>query len=167
MAEARVARGFGLMDRDFRGYGATPPDPQWPGGARLAASFVVNVEEGAELTRGDGDEANEFVHEVTEAIDGGPDLLMESHFEYGTRAGYWRIAELMDRFGVKATFSASARALERSPWMAADIVARGHEISAHSYRWERHAHMAEAEERAVIDRTVEAIRSAADRKSVV
>ncbi len=166
MADGQRPRGFGLMDRDFHGYGATPPDPQWPGGARLAVSLVVNVEEGAELSLGDGDEANEAAHEVTEAIEGGPDLLMESHFEYGTRAGYWRIADLLDRFGVRATFSASARALERSSWLAADIVARGHEVSAHSYRWERHAQMVEADERAVIARTVAAIRSAAGRRPV-
>ena len=99
--------------RDFRGYGDRPPDPRWPGDSRLAVSVVVNVEEGAELSLADGDERNEFVHEVVEEVVGAPDLCMESHFEYGMRAGYWRIAELLDRFGVKATFSASA-----APWNA-------------------------------------------------
>jgi peptidoglycan/xylan/chitin deacetylase (PgdA/CDA1 family) len=152
--------------RDFEGYGGHPPDPGWPGGSRLAVSIVVNVEEGAELSLADGDERNEFVHEVVEEVVGKPDLCMESHFEYGMRAGYWRIADLLDRFRVKATFSASARALERSPWLARDLRARGHEISAHSYRWERHAHLEEAEERDVIARTVAAIETAAGARPV-
>jgi allantoinase len=152
--------------RDFQGYGSRPPDPRWPGESRLAVSIVVNVEEGAELSIADGDERNEFVHEVVEEVVGVPDLCMESHFEYGVRAGYWRIAELLDRFGIKATFSASARALERSPWLARDIRARGHEISAHSYRWERHAHLDERAEREVIRRAVTAIAAAAGTRPV-
>ncbi len=159
-------RGFGLPPRDFRGHGAEPIDPRWPDGARLALSFVVNVEEGAELSLADGDERNEFVHEITDEVKGAPDLCMESHFEYGTRAGYWRIADLLERYGVKATFSASARALERSPWLGRDIVGRGHEVSAHSYRWERHAYMDEAEERAAIARAIEAIRTATGERPV-
>jgi allantoinase len=152
--------------RDFQGHGSRPPDPRWPGESRLAVSIVVNVEEGAELSLADGDERNEFVHEVVEEVVGVPDLCMESHFEYGVRAGYWRIAELLDRFGVKATFSASARALERSPWLARDIRARGHEIGAHSYRWERHAHLDERAEREVIRRAVTAIAAAAGARPV-
>jgi allantoinase len=152
--------------RDFQGHGSRPPDPRWPGESRLAVSIVVNVEEGAELSLADGDERNEFVHEVVEEVVGVPDLCMESHFEYGMRAGYWRIAELLDRFGVKATFSASARALERSPWLARDIRARGHEIGAHSYRWERHAHLDERAEREVIRRAVTAIAAAAGTRPV-
>ncbi|MGF1658273.1 MAG: polysaccharide deacetylase family protein [Rubrimonas sp.] len=152
--------------RDFFGRGGRPFDPNWPCGARLAVSVVVNVEEGAELSIGDGDPCNETVHEVVEEVVGAPDLCMESHFEYGARAGYWRIAETLDRFGVKATFSASARALERSPWMARDILARGHEISAHSWLWERHANMDEAQERAVIARAVSAIAAATGSRPV-
>ncbi|SEA33143.1 polysaccharide deacetylase family protein [Rubrimonas cliftonensis] len=147
--------------RDFLGYGDAPPDPRWPGGARLAVSVVVNVEEGAELSVGDGDERNETVHEVVEEVVGAPDLCMESHFEYGARAGFRRILRVLDAHGVKATFSASARAFERSPWMAREIVASGHEVSAHSWRWERHANMDEAAERAVITRAVAAIEAAA------
>jgi len=144
--------------RDFRGYGGRPPDPRWPGGARVAVSVVVNVEEGAELSISDGDERNEGAYEVIDEVAGVPDRCMESHYEYGTRAGYWRIADQLDRAGVKATMNASARALAVSPWLAQDIVARGHEISAHGYRWERHAPMAEADERAVIARAIATIR---------
>ena len=148
------------MQRDFEGYRGSPPDPKWPDGARLAMSFVVNVEEGAELFIGDGDERNESIHEISEVVQGVPDFCMASHFEYGTRAGYWRIAELLDRYGVKATFSSSGRAVERNPWLARDALARGHELSAHGWRWEGQAEMEEAAERETIARTARAIEAA-------
>jgi hypothetical protein len=79
------------IERDFAGYGAFPPDPRWPDTARVAVSFVVNVEEGAELSVADGDERNEAVYEVTDEVLDAPDPCRDSHFEYGTRVGYWRI----------------------------------------------------------------------------
>ena len=120
-------------------------------------SLVVNVEEGAELTLSAGDERNESRYEVVDEVVGAVDPCMESHFEYGTRAGYWRIMALFARFGVPATVSACARALEQSPWLARDALARGHEIACHGYRWESHAGMSEPVERAVIARAVETI----------
>jgi peptidoglycan/xylan/chitin deacetylase (PgdA/CDA1 family) len=157
-----VARGERIVSpRDFRGYGGAWPDPRWPGGARVAVSVVVNVEEGAELSVSAGDERNESVYEVADEVVGVPDECMETHFEYGTRAGWWRIMDTLDRFGVAATLSACGRALEISPWLAADGVRRGHEVAAHGWRWERHANMTEGEERAVIARTVKAITAAA------
>ncbi len=132
----------------------------------MAVSFVVNVEEGAELSVGDGDERNERVYEVSEEVSGRPDACMETHFEYGTRAGYWRIMDVLDRFGASATLNACGRAVERSPWLAADAVRRGHEVACHGYRWESHAHMGEAEERAVIARAVAAITAAAGTRPV-
>ena len=129
-------------------------------------SFVVNVEEGAELSIGAGDERNESVYEVADEVVGVPDACMESHFEYGTRAGYWRIMDVLRRFDVAATVSACGRALEVSPWLAGDAVRRGHEIAAHGYRWERHAHMTEAEERAVIAHAVSAITTAAGTRPI-
>jgi peptidoglycan/xylan/chitin deacetylase (PgdA/CDA1 family) len=150
-----------VTTRDFLGYGGHFPYPHWPRRARVAVSFVVNVEEGAELSLSSGDASNESVYEVVDEVTGVPDACMETHFEYGTRAGYWRIMEVLERFGVAATLSACGRALEVSPWLAADGVRRGHEISAHGYRWERHAHMTESDERAVIARTVQAITKAA------
>lgn len=148
-------------DRDFRGYGGRPPKVSWPGGARLAVSLVVNVEEGAELSIGQGDEANEATYEVVEQIEGARDLCMESHFEYGTRAGWPRIRAMLARFGTPATLNANGRALALSPWIAGEAVADGHEVAAHGWRWERHAHMGEAEERLAIARTIEAITAAA------
>lgn len=139
--------------RDFLGYGRNPPDVTWPGGARVAVSIVVNVEEGAELSIGDGDERNEGVYEVADEVEGVPDLCMESHFAYGTRAGYWRIADVLDDAGVPATFSTCARAALRNPWLIKDAIQRGHEISCHGWRWETHAGMDVETERAVIHRT--------------
>jgi allantoinase len=150
-----------MTTRDFRGYGGNFPDPQWPERARVAVSFVVNVEEGAELSLSSGDDRNESVYEVADEVSGVPDTCMESHFEYGTRAGYCRIMDVLERFGVAATLSACGRALEVSPWLAADGVRRGHEVAAHGYRWERHANMTEGEERPVIARAVKAITAAA------
>lgn len=146
--------------RDLKGYFGAEPAPCWPGGAQLAVSFVVNVEEGAELSIGDGDVRNEPTYEVREEVEGGPDLCMESHFAYGTRQGYTRIAGAFDAHGVKATFSTCGRAAERSPWLMQDIVARGHEVSCHGWLWQRHANMGRFEEAALIDRTHRAIRDA-------
>ena len=148
-------------DRDFAGYRGTPPRIAWPDGARLALSIVVNVEEGAELSLGMGDDVNEFVHEIVERIEGARDLCMESHFEYGTRAGWPRIRAVLRQYGVAATLNASGRAVAISPWLAAEAVADGHEVSSHGWRWERHAHMDEASERSVIAQSVDAITRAA------
>jgi peptidoglycan/xylan/chitin deacetylase (PgdA/CDA1 family) len=147
--------------RDLKGYGGKPPHPHWPDDARLAVSIVVNVEEGAELSIGLGDERNEAVYEIVEEVQGSIDHAKDTHFDYGTRAGYWRVAALLDRYGMKAQMNCCARALTLSPWLARDAVARGHEIGCHSYRWERHANMAEDRERAVIARCVEEIEQAA------
>ena len=91
--------------RDLKGYGRTPPHRAWPDGARVAVSFVMNFEEGAELSISAGDALNENVYEVRRG-GGRPDRCMESHYEYGTRAAYWRITDPFDRQGVTATVSA-------------------------------------------------------------
>lgn len=147
--------------RDFAGYRDAPPSVTWPNGARLAVSIVVNVEEGAELSLGMGDETNEFVYEIAERVEGALDLCMESHFEYGTRAGWPRIRALLRRYDVSATLNANGRALAVSPWLAAEAIEDGHEISSHGWRWERQVHMNEESERAMIVRSVEAITRAA------
>jgi allantoinase len=148
-------------DRDFRGYGDAPPPVRWPNGARLALSVVVNVEEGAELSLLMGDETNETTYEIDEAVEGVRDLCMESHYEYGPRAGWPRIRKVLAAYGVRATLNACGRAVACSPWLAEQAVADGHEVAAHGWRWERHVHMGEAQERAVIARTVVAIEAAA------
>ena len=145
--------------RDFLGYAGASPRVRWPNGSRVAVSFVVNFEEGAEFTISEGDPLNESIYEVDHRLDG-PDPCIESHFEYGARAGWWRVMDLLDEFSVKATVSACGRAVERSPVLAQDAVRRGHEIAAHGWRWESHADMPEAEEQRAIRRTVEAIKNA-------
>jgi peptidoglycan/xylan/chitin deacetylase (PgdA/CDA1 family) len=139
-----------MNQRDFLGYGDRPPAMRWPGDAGLAVSLVLNIEEGAELSLADGDATNESVHEVTQAVLGAPDLCLASHFEYGTRVGYRRIADVVAGSGVPMTLNACARSLVGVPWLAQDAVARGHEICAHGWRWEAHAGMDEAHERALI-----------------
>ena len=139
--------------RDLKGYGRTPPNPEWPGGARVAVSFVINFEEGAEMSLSDGDAFNEKAYEVTDEVLGVADRCMESHFEYGTKAAWWRIAGALERLSVQATVSTCGRAAELSPWLIEDAVKRGHEISCHGWRWEKHAHLAEDEEREKIART--------------
>lgn len=149
-----------MIGRDFKGYAHRAPDIRWPGGARLAVSLVVNIEEGAELTLGAGDERNEHIYEAVEAVEGTRDLCMESHFEYGPRAGWPRIRRVLRERGVLATLNACGRAIEMTPWIAAEAVADGHEVAAHGWRWERHVHMDEAEERRVIARTAEVLTNA-------
>ncbi|MBY0337429.1 MAG: polysaccharide deacetylase family protein [Acetobacteraceae bacterium] len=156
----------GPPPRDLAGYGRTPPHPRWPGDARLALSFVVNVEEGAELTLTAGDERNESVYEVREEVEGHPDPCMETHYAYGARAGVWRILDAFDAHGMKATFSACGRAVAANPFLVAEPARAGHEVSAHGWRWERHAGMAEDHERQVIARTVAAIRDATRERPV-
>ncbi|MES2282002.1 MAG: polysaccharide deacetylase family protein [Pseudomonadota bacterium] len=145
--------------RDLKGYGQQLPGIRWPEGARVAVSFVVNFEEGAEFSMSEGDSCNEAVYEVTDPQTVA-DPCIDSHFEYGTRVGYWRVAELFGRFGVPFTLSACGRAVERSPWLAQDAVERGHEVSAHGYRWEKHLKMDEQTERGNILAAIKAIESA-------
>lgn len=136
---------------------------RWPNGTGVAVSFVVNFEEGAEFTVSGGDARNEAIYEVHHRLDG-PDPCIESHFEYGTRAAWWRVMDVFDRYNAKATVSACGLAVERSPLLAQDAVTRGHEVSAHGWRWESHAGLAEAEERERIRRTVQAITAATGRR---
>ena len=156
-----MATDLRTSERDYRGYGDTPPPVRWPGGARLALSVVVNFEEGAELSLSRGDERNEHVYEIAEKVEGVPDACMESHFAYGTRAGWPRIRALLQRYGVRATINACGRAAAISPWLAAEAVADGHEVSSHGWRWERQANMPEAQEREVIRKAVAALTAAA------
>lgn len=146
--------------RDLAGYGLHPPRIEWPGNARVAVSLVLNFEEGAELSVAEGDGRNEAVYEVIDRLEGIPDPCLQSHFDYGTRVGWWRIMETLDRFQVPCTVSACGMAVERSPDLARDAVRRGHEVSAHGWRWESHARMSEAQERESITRTVHAITAA-------
>jgi allantoinase len=154
------------MPRDLKGYDGNYPAVRWPGDARVAVSFVLNIEEGAELAVSAGDERNETVHEAVQQIIGAPDLCMESHFEYGARVGYRRIADVADSHGVPLTLNACGRALEATPWIGADATRRAYEVCCHGWRWEAHANMEEGAERALIARAVEVLRRSTGRAPV-
>lgn len=130
---------------------------RWPGGAGLAISFVLNIEEGAELSVADGDPVNEAVHEITHRVDGGPDHCMGTHFEYGARAGYARIAQRFIDAGLPLTLNICGRALERTPWVAQDVRAHGWEPCGHGWTWTSPVGRAAADEAADIARTVATI----------
>lgn len=149
-----------IADRDFFGYGENPPDPRWPDRARVAVSLVVNFEEGAEAAISDGDDRNEGVYEATDRIEGAADACQDTHYEYGTRVGYWRVMRCLAAHDAPATVSACGRAVQRAPWLAQDAVARGHEVSCHGWRWERHVHLDADTERQLIARTAAEIRRA-------
>ncbi|MCX2929043.1 allantoinase PuuE [Mycobacterium sp. CVI_P3] len=141
--------------RDMIGYGRTPPHPKWPGDAAIAVQFVLNYEEGAENSVLDGDAASEtFLSEITPA-EPFPDRhkSMESLYEYGSRAGLWRVLRVFERRGIPLTIFAVALAMQRNPEAAAAFGELGHEIACHGLRWKSYqlvdrdterAHMAEA-----------------------
>ena len=143
--------------RDFVGYGPNPPDPKWPGGARLAVNFVINVEEGSEPSIQDGEGYTEVQH--TEAWGrsqglNGRDLAGEGMFEYGSRVGFWRVLRLFQERRLPVTFFACALALERNRHIAQAIRESGHDICSHGWRWVKHYEMPEEEERAQIARAM-------------
>ena len=148
------------MERDFVGYGANPPVFDWPGGNRLAINLVVNYEEGSEYSYAFGDDRQEQLGEwgVKAFPQGVRNLANESFFEYGSRVGFWRLLDLFERHGVVSTFGVCAVALERNPAAAAAIVAAGHEVNAHGYRWEEHFAMDKETERERIRLAVASIR---------
>ncbi len=143
------------MERDFVGYGRQGPQIEWPGGARIAVSLVVNYEEGAEYSTLDGDAHHETNSEVPSPVPPGDrDLFNESFFEYGSRVGVWRLLALLQRYGVPSTFFCCALALERNPEVARALTALGHEVCGHGYRWEEY-HLQDREaERGAIAKTV-------------
>ncbi len=130
----------------------------WPGGARLALSLVVNVEEGAEANVTDGDSRPEAVDEmgvtITRPIRNPGN---ESNYQYGIKAGAPRVLKILRDHGVTATFTAAALALERAPELAAEIVADGHEICAHGWRWVHQFRYDEETEREFIAKAVASI----------
>jgi len=146
--------------RDLRGYGPTPPDPRWPNGARLALSFVLNYEEGGENTVLNGDAASEiYLHEVPggSPLVGARNRTVETQFDYGARAGVWRIMRLFAARGLKFTVYGVGRALELNPDVTRAFAEQGHEVASHGWRWIDYHSMPEAEERASITQCVQTI----------
>ncbi|MEM7696484.1 MAG: allantoinase PuuE [Pseudomonadota bacterium] len=139
-----------MSDRDFVGYGATPPDPLWPDGARIAVQFVLNYEEGGERSVESGDgEAETFLHEV---VGSAPvprrEPNVESVYEYGSRAGFWRLHRLFTSRKIPLTIYGVTEALEKNPDAVAAMVAANWEVASHALRWIDYGTMAIEDERA-------------------
>lgn len=123
--------------RDLIGYGASPPDPRWPGGARVAVQFVVNVEEGAENSVLHGDAGSEaFLSEMVGAASHpARAMAMESLYEYGARAGFWRLHRLFAERQVPVTAFAVATAMAANPAAVDAMLSAGWEVASHGLRW--------------------------------
>jgi allantoinase len=146
--------------RDLIGYGRTPPHAQWPGGARVALQFVLNYEEGAENCVLHGDQASEtFLSEIigAEAFEM-RHMSMESIYEYGSRAGLWRVLRMFEERKLPLTIFAVSMALKRNPEAVAAFRQLGHEIACHGLRWISYQHMDEATERAHMKEAVAIIK---------
>ena len=140
-----------LYPRDLVGYGRSPPDPRWPGGARVAVQFVINYEEGGERNILHGDATSEaFLSDVLGAQPwlGQRHMNVESMFEYGSRAGFWRLWRIFTERRLPATVFGVATALARYPEAVAAMREAGWEIASHGLKWIDYKDVPEAEERA-------------------
>jgi putative urate catabolism protein len=143
--------------RDLRGYGASPPHAKWPGGARVALQFVINYEEGGENCILHGDTTSEaFLSEIIGAqpLAGVRHMNMESLYEYGSRAGFWRLHRLFTRRRLPVTVFGVAMAMERHPEAVDAMIKAGWEIASHGYRWIDYQFVDEATERQHIRQAV-------------
>jgi putative urate catabolism protein len=157
------------LDRNLIGYGAHPPDPQWPGGARIAVSFVLNYEEGGENTVLNGDPASEtFLSETPGGtpLVGARDLSTESIYEYGSRAGFWRILRLFEERNLHFTSWAVGRALEQNPAAGKAMAEAGHEVASHGWRWINYKDFTLAQELEHMTLAVNAITASAGKPPV-
>jgi len=143
--------------RDMRGYGPNPPDAKWPNGARIAVQFVLNYEEGGENSILHGDAASEaFLSDIAGASmwAGQRHWNMESIYEYGARAGFWRLHRLFTVADIPVTIYGVASALARSPEQVAAMKGAGWEIASHGLKWVEHKDMPEPVERAAIEEAI-------------
>lgn len=138
------------LPRELVGYGEHPPRVRWASGAKVAINIVVNYEEGSEKTFAMGDRQNDGMYELPFAVDDQRDLAVESMYEYGSRAGIWRMFRVFDAAGIPVTFFGCAVAFERNPAVAAKLVRRGDDVAGHGYRWSNHYEMSRDEEREAI-----------------
>ena len=156
-AAASDIRPDAMKVRDLVGYGERPPHPHWPGNARIAVNFNLNIEGGGESTLANGDAVSEgMLNDI--GVDTKPGRrvpLVESVFEYGSRRGAWRLLDIFARFSVPVSVLGVARALEQNPLLARACVERGHEMVSHGYRWIDYGDVDEATERQHIAQAVE------------
>lgn len=146
--------------RDLIGYGADVPHARWPQGARLAVQFVLNYEEGGENHVLHGDAGSEqFLSEIVGAASfPARHMSMDSIYEYGSRAGVWRLLREFQRRGWPLTIFGVSMALERHPDFVRACMDAGHEIACHSWRWVHYQHMDEATERQHIAKGTDIVR---------
>jgi len=149
--------GFEGPPRELVGYGEHPPHVRWENGAKVAVQIVVNYEEGSEKTFAMGDQVNDGMYELPFAVDDQRDLAVESMYEYGSRAGIWRLFRIFDTAGVPITCFGAAVALERNPAVADKLKRRRDEVVGHGYRWSNHYEMNRDEEREAIRLAVASI----------
>lgn len=147
--------------RDMVGYGQCPPDPQWPNDAKIAVQFVLNYEEGSEKSPLHGDDASEtFLSEMVDA-EAFPNrhMSIESLYEYGSRAGLWRVLRVFERRGLPLTVFAVAKAMQRNPEAVSAFGELGHEIACHGLWWKNYQLEDESVEREHMAEAVEILRS--------
>ncbi len=154
--------------RDMVGYGADPPDPKWPGGARLALTIALNYEAGGEMSilHGDGGSEQMLTDTGFPTYRGARNMVVESAFEYGSRRGVWRILRILGERDIKVSVWAVVMGLERNREVARAMVEAGHEIVSHGWRWIDYQTIPEDVERAHIKRAVEGIRAVTGRRPV-
>lgn len=146
--------------RDFIGYGRDTPDFEWPSGKRLAVSVVVNYEEGGERSVLEGDDGSESINCDVPGVRtriGRRNYVVESHYEYGSRVGHWRLLNILRECGIPATYFAVSGALEKHPDAARSIVDAGHEVVSHGARWIDYDTVDEATERAHMVRSIDSL----------
>ncbi|MDX2201630.1 MAG: polysaccharide deacetylase family protein [Hyphomicrobiaceae bacterium] len=151
----------GMVARDLVGYGASPPDPQWPEDAYIAVNFNLNVEGGGEATLANGDAVSEgMLNDIGVPEKRGKRVpLVESVFEYGSRRGCWRLLEMFRNARIPVSVLGVARALELNPELARAFVADGHEIVSHGWRWIDYGEVGEDVERAHMAKAVATIQA--------
>ncbi len=155
------------ISRDFVGYGLHPPKVQWPRFARIAINFVLNYEEGAEQNILDGDsESESYLVDLPGVIPlkNKRHLSSESMFEYGSRAGVWRLLELFNKYKITATLFMTGLALERNPELADYLKESLHEIAGHGYRWINYSNVSEDVELEHIYKTIRLIETSTHKK---
>ena len=144
--------------RDLIGYGRSPPHADWPGGARIAVQIVLNYEEGGENSVLHGDAGAEtFLSDMINPapVMGVRNMSMEQIYEYGSRAGVWRLLRLFDRYGVPVTVFGVAMAMERNPAAVEAFLEAGHEIASHGWRWINYQDVDAQTEREHIQRAID------------
>ncbi|KAK3677793.1 hypothetical protein LTR78_002643 [Recurvomyces mirabilis] len=144
--------------RDLIGYGPNPPNPHWPNNAKIALSFVINYEEGGEYSLVNGDTRSEtYLSEIVGGLPrhGARNTNIESEYEYGSRAGIWRLLRLFGDKGVRGTVFGVGRALELNPEVGRVCAGMGWEVGCHGWRWIDYHDVPETEERAQIERCID------------